>query len=405
MRNAAASARDADPRTAVRGAAVDPTDSTLIDGFYAAALDADLWPGILERLAEAFGGRQATLYAHDLRHRGSDIQAQWGVEAGFARSYVAHFGQVNPFVAGVARLAVGVSAAAEDLVAARLYTESEFFHDWVRPQGCREFLTTTLVRDGGAVTGITVLRGTRAFSTEERRRWDLLTPHATRAMQVHRQLHRARLLRDGALQALEALSVGAILVDERPRVLFANRWAERCCGRGRGLDIRQGWLRGDTPAATERLAVTVRAAIASAAEPVPRRGAVLVMPRAAGAGLPVLVSPLQAGIPAGIDRPVALVLVGGPRGLRARREDVARTFGLTPAEAGVLVGLVDGRSLSDYAATAGIAVETARKHLRHVLAKTGTVRQSDAIRRVLEDLVLTAASPSTSVLDAGDADG
>lgn len=368
-------------------------DATLIDGFYGAATDAGLWPSLLEGLGNAFGGRQATLYGHDLLRCGADIQAQWGVEAGYARSYVEHFGRLNPFVAGVGRLAVGVSAVADELVAPSRYDASEFFNDWVRPQGGREFLTTVLLREGDAMTGFTVLRDGRRFSPEERRRWDGLMPHAKRALDMHHALHRARLLRDAALGALETLSVGAILTDERSEILYANPSAERQWGRGSGLEIRQGRLCGRTPAATEALVDAIRSAVAAASARMPRQNAVLVMPRDHGPGLPVLVAAVPADHrPDGPGRKAALVLVGGARGLRARRADLARAFGLTGAESGLLVGLVDGQPLADYAAGAGITVETARKHLRNVLAKTGTKRQSDAIRRVLEDAVLTSSA-------------
>lgn len=374
-------------------AGLDESDIGTIEGIYAAALDAGLWPSVLERLAAAFGARQASLYAHDLRNRDAGIAAHWAIEAGFARSYVAHFGQVNPFVDGVAKLAVGRSATADELVPADVYAGSEFFNDWVRPQGGREFLTTTLLRDGGRMTGLTVLRGATPFDARERQRWDALALHVTRAMQVHRQIHRATLISDGLLAALGRLSVGAVLVGEDGDVLFANGPAERRFGPGTGLEVRQGRLCGETLAATERLAGAIRAAIRTAAGWATEPGDLLVMPCRTGPGLPVLVSPLgAAGPPTGLDRPLALLLVGGVRDRSARRGDLARAFGLTRAEAGLLVGLVEGRSLSDHAALSGIAVETARKHLRNVLGKTGTTRQVDVVRRVLDDPVLMAGA-------------
>ena len=54
-------------------------------------------------------------------------------------------------------------------------------------------------------------------------------------------------------------------------------------------------------------------------------------------------------------------------------------FGLTPAEARVVLRLVAGDSLRSAAKALGIKYETVRTHLKSVFQKTGTRRQAELV--------------------------
>jgi DNA-binding CsgD family transcriptional regulator len=58
-------------------------------------------------------------------------------------------------------------------------------------------------------------------------------------------------------------------------------------------------------------------------------------------------------------------------------------FGLTPAEARLVLRLVAGDSLRSSAATLGIGYETARTTLKSVFYKTGTCRQVELVIMVI----------------------
>ncbi len=59
-------------------------------------------------------------------------------------------------------------------------------------------------------------------------------------------------------------------------------------------------------------------------------------------------------------------------------------FGLTPAETRVLVELVRGKGRLAAAARLNITETTVRTHASRILAKTGTSRQTELIRRFFE---------------------
>lgn len=69
---------------------------------------------------------------------------------------------------------------------------------------------------------------------------------------------------------------------------------------------------------------------------------------------------------------------------------ISRLFGLSPAEARVAAALCEGLSISEYAAAHGITSGTARFQLKQVLAKTGTERQSDLVRKLFSSVLAQA---------------
>lgn len=60
----------------------------------------------------------------------------------------------------------------------------------------------------------------------------------------------------------------------------------------------------------------------------------------------------------------------------------ALVFRLTPSELRVLLAVVEAGSIRETAETLGIAETTAKTHLGHLYAKTGTSRQADLVKLV-----------------------
>jgi DNA-binding CsgD family transcriptional regulator len=61
-------------------------------------------------------------------------------------------------------------------------------------------------------------------------------------------------------------------------------------------------------------------------------------------------------------------------------------FGLTPAEARIVLRLVSGDSLRSAAKALGIKYETVRTHLKSIFQKTGTRRQAELVIVVIRAL-------------------
>jgi DNA-binding CsgD family transcriptional regulator len=71
------------------------------------------------------------------------------------------------------------------------------------------------------------------------------------------------------------------------------------------------------------------------------------------------------------DQAFGLLFYGGKAPVAPVWADLGRIFGLTPAEAAVVRGLVSGRGAEQLAADQGIGLETVRTHIRRAYHKLG----------------------------------
>lgn len=64
--------------------------------------------------------------------------------------------------------------------------------------------------------------------------------------------------------------------------------------------------------------------------------------------------------------------------------DIARIFGLTKAEARLTLAIANGMTATEYSAKYGVSINTAYSQIKDILSKTGTRRQAELIKLVLE---------------------
>jgi DNA-binding CsgD family transcriptional regulator len=183
---------------------------------------------------------------------------------------------------------------------------------------------------------------------------------------------------DTALQALDLLQLGVILVDHEGQVVFANRSARSLLDERDGLTLGPEGLKATDSSTTRALRELVRG------EPQDRGGA-LSLPRRSGPPLALLVSPLGSEAERLTKpRPVKALFLSDPaRGGETGEDTLKRLYGLTAAEARLTQELIQGRTLDEAAAQLAISSNTARSQLRTVFSKTGVRRQSELVRLLL----------------------
>jgi DNA-binding CsgD family transcriptional regulator len=181
------------------------------------------------------------------------------------------------------------------------------------------------------------------------------------------------------------LREGVLLVDGGARVIFANSAGESMLRAGGGVFLGSDGLRAETFRETRLL----RQIIADCAEPKDELGGAggrVRLSRANRAPLTVLVIPHRTRL-AWIDilRPRAILFITDPEEATVvRRQSLRRDFGLTPAEAGFTREVLKADGLQAVADRLGISLTTARTHLAHVFDKTGTRRQAELVRLILQ---------------------
>lgn len=175
--------------------------------------------------------------------------------------------------------------------------------------------------------------------------------------------------------ALDALSVGCILVDSERRVVFASRAASAILSRRDGLCISGGRL---------ATAPTVDgSALIGALRIVARKGAVercFSVDRTSGLLAYQLVAQAIPGASAGF---ISLWVTDPAAGARAAVDRLAETYCLTPAEADITAQIGQGHDLRQIAEQRRSRPETVRWQLKQIFEKTGVRRQIDLVRVTL----------------------
>jgi DNA-binding CsgD family transcriptional regulator len=172
------------------------------------------------------------------------------------------------------------------------------------------------------------------------------------------------------LEAMNALSVGVVVVDHRGFVAFAN-------AKGAELLERRTIFRGVAPLALCDAGShdALRRALAAAKTRV--SGALRLRDRTARAVVSAVVVPLGASDRATPDSEATILLAMNELFPTGAIPNVwlSQLFGLTPTESSVTNWLVTGRPIEEYAQDRGVSLATVRSQIKTVLAKTGMSRQ------------------------------
>jgi len=367
----------------------------LIGLIYDAAAEPETWPSCLEALA---GDLRALAIGFFPIVPGSLVtraSLTVGHDPGFLARYDAHYGQpeVNAYIQGVTpdMLVPGTVMRAEAVLPDRDLRRTEYFADWLRPQGIGAGGFAILAGPGGTPLVLSIARspGRGHIDRDEQTLLRLLVPHFERALAVDQRLERLAEERRASESALDLLDVAVVLVDHAGRPIHMNRRAHGLLQANDGFGANGEGLRGATPEATAMLRRCIADAVRTGAGRGFDAGGAVVLPRPSGRrALSAMVSPIAPErwrtMPA---TAFAAVLISDPDALAAPPVTVLRRlWGLTGAEAILAREMAAGHSLHVAAEHLGVTVATARSQLARVFAKTGSDRQADLMRMLVTAL-------------------
>ncbi len=355
----------------------------LIDLIYEAAIDVRAWASAMIAIAGALGAAMMSLSVIDVtdsNDRRTFVVAphthpEWldlYRERWSASNVVRERGLTFP---------VGEIYGFDNLINRSEFKKTPFYNEFWQPQHIDFGLFANVAKTKNAIAGIGFYRSQNEerFGRDEERLLSALAPHLQRAVSLNLRLGRIEMEREAAAEMLNQCNHGALLVDAEARILFANALAETLLRQGTALTARGGRLAACVPAQTAAL----RAMIAGGEEGIP--GGLLSLRCLDGGNLALLILPLRAETAWLTQRPAAIVFVKDPKESRLPSCDEIRLlFGLTPAQAGLAREILQGDGVQAAAERLGISRATARTHLLEVFQKTGTSRQAELVRVMLQ---------------------
>jgi len=211
--------------------------------------------------------------------------------------------------------------------------------------------------------------------------------HLQRAVRLNQRVAKLESDRAGLVDALEHSSQGVLLLGGSARILFANGAARAILDEGDALQAAPDGLRAGPHTTTLRRLVTPSRhapefesqGFLALKRPPPRRS-LLVSVVPLRRPMEWLVSPAAR----------TLVFVADPDRLpKFSAEQLRSLYGLTAAEGEVALAVLQGDGVRGIAKSLGVSLATARTHLHGIFEKTGTSRQAELVRLILNSRLIT----------------
>jgi DNA-binding CsgD family transcriptional regulator len=363
----------------------------LVDVIYDAALDSELWTSVLIRFADVMSVPKVAMLSLDRRaNRFAQIAPRFDPD--LLASYREYWAFHDPVLALATLRPVGEIYTVDSLMPREEFASTPVFNEFWRPAqyGLETTGANLLVEDQlSALICFSNAPGKDSVTAEQMHIFETVLPHLTRAVRISRRLWDQEFKHVVATEGLETLQQGVLLADVSARVACANATARAMLDDDGGIFLENGRLAaaGGSGVLQKAIASCARTTLSFGGPggefEIPRE-----LPRSP---IHVMVTPLcskaqLAEVPwSGHGVPVAIVTVRDPDMDRQRQKINLRCrFGLSEAESGVAIEILKGDGRLAAARRLGISDTTVKTHLSNIFEKTGTHRQAELVRLLLD---------------------
>jgi DNA-binding CsgD family transcriptional regulator len=347
-------------------------DEGLLDFIYEAAVLADRWPDVLDRVSASCGAKGGVLHVHVDTEHGGRWTASPGARAFFADYLSEGWHKQTDRVSRGLRLSRTGFLTDTDLLSEAELATQPVYRDFLIPRGLQ---ATAATHVGCAPAGDLILSiwgfPSHALARASVPALDQLRPHLARASMLAARLQLERVR--SAVEALALINVPSAILGQRRRVLASNSL----------FDKRLLTFGHDTPSGLQLSDDRANATF----------GDVLTQledARAGGASLPIrLRADRRAVLHVLPVRGAARDLMTGARALlvltapgRSHSPSLALIqglFDLAPAEAKLAQALSETETVKSAARRLDITEGTARTQLKSIFSKTGVHSQSQLL--------------------------
>jgi len=366
------------------------SENELVEDLYDAALGCRSWTEVNHGLMDHIDGQTLMMSVHHPQTASVEVLGWLGMSAESLREYPS-FAPHDLWAAGyVERRLFGRAVIGSHVVDEPTLTRSLIYNEYLRPMvSVFHLVGTVLPMDGGyhGVLGVHRPSDAKDFVPSEAKRLGRLLPHVQRALEVRRRLRQADQASRSVYSILDRLKLGAIIMDAKGRLQHVNAAADAILQGADGLTRTPDGLRAAHKDDDRRLQQLIGALRQGSGEARSAGGHLRVRRPSGRPAYAVMLAPLgaAAGI-AGKASPAMLAFVSDPAGSIASDATVlADLFGFPSAEAHLVMALLSGIALPEFARRRGVTHNTVRTLLGRAMARTET-------RSQLKLVLLVAAS-------------
>ena len=356
----------------------------LVASIYEAGADFNRWPDALSLMARAYNAPAVVFGATS-----PQVEKMWiiapQVDPVYIQRYASHFHRVNPVWQLMLPAPAGTVRTDSMIMPKHELARTEFYNDFLVPQDHGSMLGAVVHADHECQLSFVVQRK-REFASEDVRFHRRLAPHLQRAAQFNLKLAQLEMKCAASAEALDRLDQGTWLVDAVGRVLFANSAAEQLTARDKSLTLVAGRLCARAAADTAKLHALV-ATCGGVSQDAGAGGSFSLSRGSDRSAIDILVVPSRGEAASFLltPPPAAIIIATDPD--RRPMPPIAwirQRFGLTKTEAAFAIEILKGDGIQACADRLGMSLGTARTHLSHVFQKTGSRRQAELVRMLLQ---------------------
>lgn len=360
----------------------------LIELIYDAAGDASLWPVVLDRIAESVNCEQIALSASFSDPPVSNISNLARMAPKDLTAYTEYFMSAHilaercdaPFPTGTVRYSPRALPHTE-------FDKFRMCSDCGLPHGmcCRFGLKVPL--SDQPVASITCMRPRQRghFNDVEGLVFKTLIPHLQRAFRLYMHGEQAKSNARELKSVLDTFDRAVFGLDRNGMVVLSNRHAEAIAEIADGLKLIRGRLVATSPSDNLELQSQIAKSAAAGAEVGTPQSVSLRLSRSSESlPLQLIITPFTSALPNHHGQIATLVFVSDPEQKPLPCSALLRQlYGLSPTECRLAGLLLQGLEVREAAGRLSTTLETARFHLKRVLAKTGARRQTELMRLML----------------------
>lgn len=251
---------------------------------------------------------------------------------------------------------------------------SEFFQDFLIPRGLRYGLFAVVDEDDKNITTFVSLRplDMLPFDEENQAAARRFSMHLQRALHLQAKMQVLQTKAELGAEAIDALSISMLIVDENGKILQLNQEAEQILNHATsGLFCKSGILTATSPSVKNRLITLIKDATSQTAI-----GGATLLNETTTKQIFVTPIPATSEFIRDWQRPLALVLISETGKVVSPLELVGKLYSFTSTEIRLASALLSGKSPEEYAIAADVTLNTVRTQLKSLYSKTGTHRQS-----------------------------
>ncbi len=363
--------------------------SKLLPLLYQAPGDAGKWDEFIEALSLAMGASQGLLIHHNAKARHTCLASAYNLEKEFADSYEAYYQYKNPYLNLPPSMLPqrGTLGFLEELIPDKEVQKTEFFNDYVIPQGLtvRKAIRITPFQSPDTFTSIALHRAKddpARNASEAKRLCDHLMPHLQTALQMHNRIAGLQSQIHNLNGTLDRMPLGVVLFDTSLCPFFVSKRAKAILDQDDGIMLKNGQLLTTLPCNGISLGKLIDNALGMLLGSSSEHAGALRVKRSSGKRpYELLVTPLfeQSFSSIGRTSGAAVFLSDPDADIQTPGEILRSLYGLTQAEMRVALLLVQGLSSAEVANELEISRETFKSHLKHIFRKTDTRRQGELV--------------------------